>query len=110
MTQACLIVYPPQVTATTAEKVVDYYRQPVGIRTVEVRGVQFLINGKPFYFLGFGKHEDADVSYMTCASGHMWKASISRHVYSVWFNIVIGGGSGGGTRGTCPPLPWERTH
>ena len=35
---------------------------PVGLRTVEVNGTQFLINGKPFYFLGFGKHEDADVS------------------------------------------------
>lgn len=54
----------PQVAATTAEKVADYYRQPIGIRTVEVKDVQFLINGKPFYFLGFGKHEDADVSNM----------------------------------------------
>ena len=48
--------------ATTSEKVSDYYRMPVGIRTVEVKDVKFLINGKPFYFLGFGKHEDADVS------------------------------------------------
>ncbi|GAB3930862.1 beta-glucuronidase [Kribbella albertanoniae] len=39
----------------------DSYRQPVGVRTVEVRGQQFLINGKPFYFKGFGKHEDAAV-------------------------------------------------
>ncbi len=37
---------------------VDEYRQPVGIRTVEVRGAQFLINGEPFYFRGFGMHED----------------------------------------------------
>lgn len=36
----------------------DYYEQTFGIRTVEVRGTQFLINGKPFYFKGFGKHED----------------------------------------------------
>jgi len=39
----------------------DVYRQPFGIRTVEVRGTRFLINGEPFYFRGFGKHEDADV-------------------------------------------------
>ncbi|MDF2962010.1 MAG: beta-glucuronidase [Paenibacillus sp.] len=36
----------------------DTYDQPFGVRTVEVRGKQFLINGKPFYFKGFGKHED----------------------------------------------------
>ena len=41
--------------------VVDEYRLPVGIRTVEVRGLEFLINGEPFYFTGFGKHEDSAV-------------------------------------------------
>jgi beta-glucuronidase len=41
--------------------VVDSYRQTVGVRTVEVRGIEFLINGAPFYFKGFGKHEDAAV-------------------------------------------------
>src|SRR5690606_7621567 len=40
---------------------VDAYVQTVGIRTVEVRGTQFLINGEPFYFTGFGKHEDSPV-------------------------------------------------
>lgn len=38
---------------------VDSYLQPVGVRTVEIRGTEFLINGEPFYFRGFGKHEDA---------------------------------------------------
>jgi beta-glucuronidase len=37
---------------------VDRYTLPVGIRTVRVEGTQFLINGQPFYFRGFGKHED----------------------------------------------------
>ncbi|OQV24495.1 Beta-glucuronidase [Hypsibius exemplaris] len=39
-------------------RVYDVYRQYFGIRTVAVdsRGLQ--INRKPFYFLGFGKHED----------------------------------------------------
>ncbi|MFI7067454.1 beta-glucuronidase [Kribbella sp. NPDC050124] len=45
----------------TSGEVVDTYRQPVGIRTVEVRDRQFLINGNPFYFKGFGKHEDAAI-------------------------------------------------
>ncbi|CAH0170474.1 beta-glucuronidase [Microbacterium foliorum] len=39
----------------------DEYTLPVGIRTVEVRGQRFLINGEPFHFTGFGKHEDADI-------------------------------------------------
>jgi beta-glucuronidase len=39
----------------------DVYRLPVGIRTVEVKGKEFLINGKPFYFRGFGKHEDGEI-------------------------------------------------
>ena len=36
----------------------DSYRQTFGIRTVEVKGDQFLLNGKPVFFQGFGKHED----------------------------------------------------
>lgn len=42
-------------------RVLDSYPVPVGIRTVEVRGTEFLINGEPFYFTGFGKHEDSPV-------------------------------------------------
>lgn len=42
-------------------ELLDSYRVNVGIRTVEVRGAQFLINGEPFYFKGFGKHEDLEV-------------------------------------------------
>ncbi len=38
----------------------DCYSQKFGVRSVEVKGNQFLINGKPFYFKGFGKHEDSD--------------------------------------------------
>ncbi|MFC8429472.1 beta-glucuronidase [Streptomyces sp. NPDC057253] len=39
----------------------DSYTQSVGVRTVEVRGTDFLINDEPFYFTGFGKHEDTPV-------------------------------------------------
>ena len=46
---------------TEAGDVVDSYLQTVGVRTVQVRGTQFLINGEPFHFTGFGKHEDAPV-------------------------------------------------
>ncbi|XP_006889837.1 PREDICTED: beta-glucuronidase [Elephantulus edwardii] len=46
---------------TAAGPVSDFYTLPVGIRTVAVTQNQFLINGKPFYFHGVNKHEDADV-------------------------------------------------
>ncbi|MDO4900786.1 beta-glucuronidase [Actinomyces sp.] len=36
----------------------DVYPQRFGVRTVEVRDCQFLINGEPFYFRGYGRHED----------------------------------------------------
>ncbi|MFW5873647.1 MAG: beta-glucuronidase [Bacillota bacterium] len=41
------------------DEVIDEYVLPIGIRTVEVKGNRFLINGEPFYFKGFGKHEDS---------------------------------------------------
>lgn len=36
----------------------DAYTETYGIRTVKVEGNQFLLNGKPVFFKGFGKHED----------------------------------------------------
>ncbi|XP_068124687.1 beta-glucuronidase isoform X2 [Hyperolius riggenbachi] len=46
---------------TDSGSVDDVYTLPVGIRTVQVSGQQFLINGKPFYFHGVNKHEDCDI-------------------------------------------------
>ncbi len=39
----------------------DRYSLAVGLRSIEVRDAQFLINGDAFYFTGFGKHEDSAV-------------------------------------------------
>lgn len=39
-------------------ELLDEYIETFGIRTVEVKNNQFLINGKAFYFKGFGRHED----------------------------------------------------
>lgn len=39
----------------------DEYSLPFGVRTIRVTEKQFLINEKPFYFKGFGKHEDSDI-------------------------------------------------
>ena len=42
-------------------RLVDVYPLAVGIRTVKLDGARFLINDEPFYFRGFGKHEDSAV-------------------------------------------------
>ena len=39
----------------------DHYTLPIGIRTVTTTKTQLLINGKPVYLKGFGKHEDSDI-------------------------------------------------
>ena len=55
-------LYTLTVRLTDADgTVVDEYRQPVGIRTIRVDGIRFLINDEPFHFTGFGKHEDIPV-------------------------------------------------
>lgn len=50
-----LQAYLYQIRVTFGE---DIYTLPYGIRTVRVEGAKFLINEKPFYFKGYGKHED----------------------------------------------------
>ncbi|XP_046481350.1 beta-glucuronidase isoform X1 [Neodiprion pinetum] len=37
----------------------DVYRLPVGIRTITWTNTSLLLNGKPVYFRGFGRHEDS---------------------------------------------------
>ena len=36
----------------------DSYTLPYGVRSVRIDGTRFLINERPFYFKGYGKHED----------------------------------------------------
>lgn len=40
------------------DQLLDTYTQHFGVRTVNVHDNKFFINGHPFYFQGFGKHED----------------------------------------------------
>jgi len=40
---------------------IDEYTDRIGIRTVEVKGREILINGKPVYLKGYGKHEDFSI-------------------------------------------------
>jgi beta-glucuronidase len=52
-------LYQLRVEALREQNVLDVYELPVGIRSVRVEGARFLINGEPFAFRGFGKHEDS---------------------------------------------------
>jgi beta-glucuronidase len=54
-------LYDLEVQLVDGDAVVDSYHQSVGVRTVTVSGSRFLINGEPFYFTGFGMHEDHSV-------------------------------------------------
>src|SRR4029077_3391963 len=54
-------LYDLEVSLHDEDRLIDSYVLQVGVRTVEIRGQDFLINGEPFYFRGFGKHEDAAI-------------------------------------------------
>lgn len=54
--------YTARVEGFKDGELIDVYEEPFGIRTVAVGENQFLINGKPFYFKGFGKHEDVYIN------------------------------------------------
>jgi beta-glucuronidase len=54
-------LYDLELQLVEGDTVVDSYHQSVGVRSIQVDGIRFLINGEPFYFTGFGKHEDVPV-------------------------------------------------
>lgn len=57
------VVFDAQVRLSAQQwGIEDIYRVPVGIRTVEWNNTSILINGRPIYLRGFGRHEDSDVS------------------------------------------------
>ena len=45
-------------------KLVDIFRLPFGFRTIKYDKESLYINNQPFYFKGFGMHEDSDVSIL----------------------------------------------
>ncbi len=46
------------VTLGDPARPLDVYALPFGVRTVAVRGSEILLNGRPVFLKGFGKHED----------------------------------------------------
>lgn len=55
-------LYKMKVELFNNGELIDTYTEEFGIRTVEVKDGKFLINNKPFYFKGFGKHEDTHIN------------------------------------------------
>lgn len=55
-------LYDLIVELTRGGAVVDRYVLPIGIRTIQVAGDQLLLNGKPIYLMGFGRHEDFPIT------------------------------------------------
>lgn len=54
-------MYTLQVTLSVSNdtRVVDIYRLPIGIRTLSWTNTSLLINDRPVYLRGFGRHEDS---------------------------------------------------
>ena len=62
--------------------VLDEYVQRFGVRTVEVTGNRLLLNGRPVYLQGFGRHEDFPV----IGKGLNHSVNIRDHELLKWIN------------------------
>lgn len=60
----------------------DYYEEKFGIRKVEVKGTQFLLNDKPVYFKGFGLHED----FIITGKGNNTAVNVRNFELLKWIN------------------------
>ncbi|MBF8969500.1 beta-glucuronidase [Streptococcus sp. NLN76] len=55
-------LYAVKVELIENGQVIDTYTESFGVRKIDISNGQFLINNKPFYFKGFGKHEDTFIN------------------------------------------------
>ncbi len=55
-------LYDLTVDIVKGNAIIDSYSLKVGIRTIEVKGDKLLLNGKPVYLTGFGRHEDFPIT------------------------------------------------
>ncbi len=51
-------LYNVSVTVGDGKKTADHYELETGVRTISTNSKQILLNGKPVFLKGFGKHED----------------------------------------------------
>ncbi|MFV5689323.1 beta-glucuronidase [Flavobacterium sp. ZT3R25] len=54
-------LYKVAVSISDASRVIDTYELETGVRTISTNDKQILLNGKPVFLKGFGKHEDFPV-------------------------------------------------
>ena len=54
-------LYTAKFVLSSGDAVIDVYYEKIGLRVVEVVNRTLLINKQPFYFKGFGKHEDSAI-------------------------------------------------
>ena len=54
-------LYDIQIEIRDNGTLVDEYCDRLGIRTVRIDGIHILVNDKPVYLKGYGKHEDFDI-------------------------------------------------
>ena len=55
-------LYDLTVDVVKDNAIIDSYSLKVGIRIIEVKGDKLLLNGKPIYLTGFGRHEDFPIT------------------------------------------------
>lgn len=73
-------LYNLVVSLMNGSECVDEYTLRVGIRSVRIDGTKFLINHKPFYFKGFGRHED----YIVRGKGFDYASMVNDHALMKW--------------------------
>jgi len=54
-------MYQLKISVVSLKYGIDEYTLPVGLREVTWGSSSFMINHKPFYFRGFGRHEDSNI-------------------------------------------------
>ena len=75
-------LYDAEITLIDGDDVLDTYSQRVGIRTIRVTGNRLLLNGKPVYLQGFGRHEDFPI----IGRGLCHAANVRDHELLKWVN------------------------
>jgi beta-glucuronidase len=55
-------LYRLWVRVSSGGRLLDEWYEDIGIRGVEIKGDDILLNGKPVYLKGFGRHEDSDIA------------------------------------------------
>ena len=75
-------LYDAEITLYDGGDVVDTYKQRFGIRTIRVTGNRLLLNGRPVYLQGFGRHEDFPI----IGRGLCHAANVRDHELLKWVN------------------------